>query len=66
MITKIKQLAVVTFILLAVVGLFIGLLAIWGVITNDIALDTFAKVAATSGAIFAVSLIVALISKKKE
>ena len=66
MFKKIKQFTGILIVLFSVVALFIAVLTIWDIISNEIAKEAFVKVAYTFGAIFTVSLVVMYITKTKE
>ena len=66
MLKKIKQFTGLLLILFLVITLFIAMLAIWDVISNEIAKEVLIKIAYTFGAIFIVSLIVMYITKTRE
>ncbi|WKZ24898.1 MAG: hypothetical protein QY321_00480 [Patescibacteria group bacterium] len=64
--SKIKQFIGILLILFSLVTLFIAILTIWEVITNEMAKEAFMKVLYTFIAIFIASLVVMFITKKKE
>jgi len=63
---KIKQFTGILLIIFSVIALFIAVLTIWDVISNEIAKEAFMKVTYTFGVIFIVSLVVIYITKTKE
>lgn len=63
---KIKQLAGITLILFCIISLFIALLTIWDVMSNELAKEAVLKTSYTLGAIFVFSLIIIMITKKTE
>jgi len=66
MLEKIKKFTGFLLILFFVVALFITVLTIWDVVSNEVAKEAFIKVAYTFGAIFIVSLLVMYFTKTKE
>ena len=63
MFKMIKRLVGVILIIFCVIALFVGILTIWDVISNETAKEMFINLSYTFGAVFSVSLLVLLITK---